>query len=93
MGSNRNQTIGATRGVGHNQSKWEVTQRRDPQTEDADFALVLHRELTQLPSTDFFLNSSNWLPLSPHLIFTSQFLLFCECALNLVLYDLSILAL
>ena len=94
MGSNRNQTIGATIRVGHTQSKWEVTQRRDPQTEGADFALVLYRELTQLPFTDcVFLNSSNCLPLSPYLIFTSQFLHFCECALNLVLYDLSILAL
>lgn len=71
--------------VGHPQSKWEVTQGGDQQIESMDFAPVLPHELTQLPFT-------NWLSPSPHLVI-SQFLLFCECAQNEVLYDLSILAL
>ena len=46
--------------MGHPQSKWEVTHGRDQQTEEVNFALVLHRELTQVLSTDCcFLNSSN----------------------------------
>ena len=46
--------------MGHPQSKWEVIHGRDQQTEDVNFALVVHHELTQVPSTDcFFLNSSN----------------------------------
>lgn len=60
MRSNRKQTIGATVRMGHPQSKWEVTHGRDQQTEEVNFALVLHRELTQVLSTDCcFLNSSN----------------------------------
>lgn len=32
--------------MGHPQSKWEVIHGRDQQTEDVNFALVIHHELT-----------------------------------------------